>query len=86
MSTFGVHNPIKDWKQGDFPAPAGVILVLNEPLGLIDGFPALSASLASDSEIDFEVARLQEQIRLAGAQAKRTLAAQIAKIRPQSEA
>ena len=86
MSTFGVHNPIKNWKQGDFAAPAGVILVLNEPLGLIDGFPALSASLASESEIDFEVTRLQEQIRLAGAQAKRTLAAQIAKLRPQGEA
>ena len=77
---------MKSWKPGDFPATPSVTLVLNEGLGTIEGFAILTSSLSSESEIDFEVGRLQEALRDAGKQAKRVLAAQVKKLHTPGEA
>ena len=76
----GVHNLLKDWKKGDMPMDPMVRLIMNRSLGEIEGFPALTANLAADSEVDFEVKRLKEDLDRAAIQAKRILKEQKAKI------
>jgi hypothetical protein len=75
-----VFNPLKDWRKGDSPHDPIVVLVLSQSLGEVDGFPKLTGTLASDSEIDFEIKRLKEDLDRAGTDAKRTLREQRAKI------
>lgn len=75
-----VFNPLKDWKKGDRPHAPIVVLVLSQSLGEADGFQKLTGNLASDSEIDFEIKWLKDDLDRAGREAKRTLREQGAKI------
>ena len=75
-----VSNPLKNWKAGDRPHDPIVILVLSQSLGEIEGFAKLTTNLASDSEIDFEIARLKADLDSAGKEAKRILKDQKRKI------
>ena len=73
---FGVLNPYRLWKKGDMPCDPTVTIVLNEYGTKADGSVVISSSLASDSEIDFAINRLQEDIELVRKGAKKTLKSQ----------
>lgn len=78
---FGVLNPFKKWKKGDFPCSPTVTIVLNEVLHLKDGSIGLSASLAADAEIDWVIDQLIKDLEAVRRDAKRTLKNQLEKIR-----
>lgn len=77
---FGVFNPLHKWKTGDLPADAVVFVALNE-WSTNEDIVTLSASLASDTEIDFAIDRLKEDLEKVRREAKRTLNTQREKIR-----
>lgn len=77
---FGVFNPLQKWKAGEFPADAIVFVSLNEWTTSGEVI-TISSSLATESEIDFAVDRLKEDLETARRNAKRILNAQREKIR-----
>lgn len=78
---FGVVNLFADWKKGDPPVDPFITLALNEVLGQVDGFPKLTATLATAPEIDFEVDQMQRDLEVVRGEAKRVLREQQLKIR-----
>lgn len=77
----GIFNPLKKWKSGDMPMTVAVHIVLNRILGNDDeGFPLLSPSLASDTEIDFEIDGMISALNKARTNAKKVLKLQRAKM------
>ena len=63
---FGVVGVLDGWKKGDLPGNQMVNIVLNSYSTLNDGIIAITAQLASDSEVDYEIDSLirdLEQVR-----------------------
>jgi hypothetical protein len=79
--TIGILNPLQGWKAGDLPADPVVIVVLNEWGTTSDNRMTISASLATDTEIDFAIDRLTKDLELVRREAKRVLKSQTEKIR-----
>ena len=77
---FGVFNPFQKWKKGDLPCDPTVTIALNQ-WGTNDGVVTISASLASDTEIDFAIDQLKKDLESASKEAKRVLKSQREKIR-----
>ncbi len=77
---FGIINPFRNWKIGDLPCDPTITVVLKE-WSMIDAFVTVSASLASDSEIDSAIDRLMKDLESTRSEAKRVLKAQQEKIR-----
>ncbi len=77
---FGVINPFQKWKKGDLPFDPIVTIALNQ-WGTKDGIVTISASLASDSEIDFAIDQLKNDLESARKEAKRVLKNQREKVR-----
>ncbi|MDT7848121.1 hypothetical protein Q9292_00760 [Methylophilus sp. VKM B-3414] len=76
---FGVLNPFHKWKKGDLPGDPTVSIVLNEYVTYEEGI-IISATLATDSEIDYAIDGLQKSLESARKEAKRMLKAQKDKI------
>lgn len=76
---FRVINRFKEWKKGDLPGNPTVIIALNE-WATEDSIVTISESLASDSEIDFRVDQLKNDLEMVRKEAKRILKSQIEKI------
>lgn len=81
---FGVLNRFSKWKKGDFPCDPTVTIALNQ-WGKINDVVTISATLASDSEIDFAIDQLKKDLESARKEAKRVLKAQRKKIRSSFE-
>ena len=80
---FGVYNPFNKWKKGDPPDDPTVSLIL-EGTGCFtnkNGDINISATLVSDSEIDYAVEHLQKSLESVRKEAKRVLKTQRDKIR-----
>jgi hypothetical protein len=77
---FGVLNPFQKWKKGDLPCDPTVTVILNQ-CGMNEGITTISASLASDTEIDFAIDQLKRDLESARKVAKRILKDQREKIR-----
>jgi len=78
---FGIFNPFQKWKKGDLPGDPTVSIVLNEYATYEGGVISISATLATDSEIDYAIDGLQKSLESARKEAKRVLKAQKEKIR-----
>jgi hypothetical protein len=78
---FGVFNPFRGWKRGDFPMDPTVEIVVHGAQKREDGRVSLTATLASDEEIDYTVDELRQSLESARREAKRTLKKQRDKIR-----
>ena len=79
---FGIINPFKKWKKGDLPRDPTVSLILKEGyFSNTDGDICVSATLASDYEIDYAVDQLQKNLESVRKEAKRVLKTQRDKIR-----
>lgn len=78
--TFGILNPLQGWKAGDLPADPVVVVVLSEWHTMPEGQIAISATLATDTEIDFAIDRLAKDLESVRQEAKRVLARQTEKI------
>ena len=76
---FGVINPFQKWKKGDLPCDPTVTISLNQ-WGMKDDIVTISATLASDSEIDFAIDQLRNDIESVRKEAKRVLKSQRARI------
>ena len=77
---FGVFNPFQKWKKSDLPFDPTVTVALNQ-WGTNHGVVTISASLASDTEIDFAIDQLKKDLESARKEAKRVLKSQREKIR-----
>lgn len=77
---FGVFNPLRIWKKDDLPVDPVVHIVVAQPQIHGDGEIVLTASLASDQEIDFAVNEMQKDLEEVRREAKRTLDKQREKI------
>lgn len=82
---FGIFNPFHKWKKGDFPCDPIVNVVLNEWGTKADGRISISASLSTDSEIDYTIDRLQKNLESTRKNAKRVLKVHREKIRSSFE-
>lgn len=78
---FGVFNPLGKWKKGDFPCDPTVTIILSEYFTTDEKVICLSATLATDSEIDFAVDVLQKSLESVRKQAKLVLKKQREKIK-----
>ena len=78
---FDVFNPFQKWKRGDMPCDTHVTLVVNELNPEDDGRIRLTPSLATESEIDYEIDAMQRDLESLRKKAKRVLKAQRDKIR-----
>jgi hypothetical protein len=72
LGQFRVINPFRDRKKGDLPSDPRVILTLGQ-WGIRDESVIFSGSLGSDSEIDFAIEKLKQDIEAVRKSAKRTL-------------
>lgn len=77
---FRVFNPFQKWKKGDLPCDPTVTIALNQ-WGTNDGIVTISASLATNTEIDFAIDQLKKDLESARNEAKRVLKVQRDKIR-----
>jgi hypothetical protein len=77
---FGVDNLSEKWKKGDLPMNPFVRVILNEALHCINGTIGISATLATDNEIDFEIDKLHKNLELVRKEAKLVLKKQRDKI------
>ena len=82
---FQVLNPYRRWKIGDFPCDPTVTIALNQWGTTSDGVITISGTLASDTEIDFTINQLKNDLEAVGKDAKRILKSQRAKIRSSIE-
>jgi hypothetical protein len=80
LGKFGVLNPFHDWKKEDFPCDPTVSIMLDQ-YGKNDRIIEISASLASDSEIDFAIDQLKNDLESTRRKAKQVLKAQRSKIK-----
>ena len=78
---FGVFNPFRGWKKGDLPMDPTVEIVIHGAQKREDGRVSLTATLASDEEIDYTVDELKQGLESARREAKRTLKKQREKMR-----
>ena len=81
---FSVLNPYQKWKKGDLPCDPTITIVLKQ-WGFDDDVVKISATLAADSEIDFAIDRLKNNLELVRKEAKRVLKRQREKIRSSFE-
>ncbi len=80
-AAFLILNPFQKWKKGDLPCDPTVSIALKQWGTSKDGNIIISASLATDSEIDYAVDQLKKDLELARKNAKRILKSQREKIR-----
>lgn len=78
--TFGVNNPLDEWKKGDMLFDPIVYVVVQAHGTLPGGSISVSTSLANDEEIDNAINSLQKELESVRKQAKRVLAKQKQKI------
>lgn len=72
---FCVINPFKIWKKGDLPCDPHVILALSQ-WGTKDNIIIIPGTHASDSEVDFAIDRLKNDLETVRKEAKRILKSQ----------
>lgn len=74
---FGVFNPLRGWKKGDVPNDPTVSIILAEGyFSNSAGEICISTTLTSDSEIDYAVDQLLENLEAVRKEAKQVLKVQ----------
>ncbi|MCL4469642.1 MAG: hypothetical protein M1547_00575 [Gammaproteobacteria bacterium] len=67
---FRVIGILDEWKKGDMPGNQMVNIVLNGHFRLNDGSVALTAQLATDSEVDYAIDQLIKELEMIRKKAK----------------
>jgi len=78
---FAVYNPLESWKKGDLPVDPIVEIVVENYQVRGPGRISITATLASDSEIDFAIDSLIGDLNEIRKRAKATLTAQRRKLK-----
>lgn len=81
MPTFGVTGIMDGWKIGDLPGNQMVHIVLNRCMTLPDGSITLTASLATDTEVDYAIDQLIKELETIRKKAKIKIVNDTRKIR-----
>lgn len=81
MQTFSVTGIMDGWKKGDLPGNQMVNIVLSKRMTLQDGSISLTATLATDGEVDYAVDQLIKELEAIRKKAKYKITNDTRKIR-----